>query len=88
MSYRVNFERGNLVFEKGALKVNPNNDKAFTPDLSKDTGYYRELKYFIESITRNTKIDRIKPESALVTIKIAEAEQASADERGMFKDIK
>jgi predicted dehydrogenase len=87
MSFRVNFEKGNLVFEKGTLKVNPNNDKTFTPDLSKDTGYYRELKYFIESIDSNTKLDRIKPESTMITIKIAEAEQASADERGMFKKV-
>lgn len=88
MSFRVNFERGNLVFEKGFLKVNPNNDKAFTPDLSKDTGYYRELKYFVESINNNTKLDRIKPESTMATIRIAEAEQDSADHRGMFKQIK
>lgn len=43
MKFRVNFEKGNLVFEKGVLTVNPNDEKAFTPKLSKDTGYYLSL---------------------------------------------
>ena len=87
MTYRVNFEKGNLVLGRDGLKVNPNDGKGFTPDLSKDTGYYRELKYFGESILNNKTLDRIVPETAMKTIKIAEAEQASADERGQFKKI-
>jgi len=87
MRFRVNFEKGNVIFEKGALIVNPNDGKAFTPELSKDTGYYRELKYFGDTIINNNKLDRIAPESTMTTIKIAEAEQASADEKGMFKAI-
>lgn len=87
MTYRVNFEKGNLVFEKGALKVNPNDGKSFTPDLSKDTGYYRELKYFGEAVLNNKALDRITPESTMETIKIAEAEQSSADDKGKFKEV-
>src|SRR5690606_20468608 len=38
MTFRVNFERGNLVFENGALKVNPNDAPGFVAELSPDMG--------------------------------------------------
>ena len=88
MSFRVNFEKGNLIYEKGKLTVNPNNDKAFTPELTKDSGYYREMKYFIQSILDNTPITVANPRSTMESIKIAEAEQASADDNGNFKEVK
>lgn len=88
MTYRVNFEKGNLVLEKGVLKVNPNDGKSFTPDLDKDTGYYREQKYYLDCILNNKTLDRIDPKTTMKTIKIAESEQASADERGAFKEVK
>ena len=88
MSYRVNFEKGNLVYEKGVLKVNPDNDIAFIPELSKDNGYYREIKSFYQSIMDNSREKLICPESTLQTIKIAEAESNSASNHGKFTIVK
>ena len=88
MRYRVNFERGNVVYEKGKIVVNPVGEKAFVPVLSKDNGYYNELKYFIQSIIHKTYVDKACPYSTMETIKIAEAEQTSADSKGAFIKVK
>ena len=88
MRYRVNFERGNVVYEKGKIVVNPVGEKAFEPELSKDNGYYRELKYFIQSIIHKTSVDKACPYSTMETIRIAEAEQTSADSKGAFLKVK
>jgi len=82
MLYRVNFEKGNLIFEDGVLKVNPNDGKSFIPELPKEMGYYRELKYFVQSLIDGTGIKTVPPESTMDTIKIAEAEIASANKKG------
>lgn len=87
MRFRVNFERGNVIFEKGEIVVNPVGDKAFVPELSVDTGYYRELRYFIQSILDKTQVDKACPHSTMETIEIAEAEQISADSRGVFVNL-
>lgn len=87
MTYRVNFEKGNIIYEGGKVKINPNDSKSFIPELSKDDGYYREIKYFAESIINNTKIEKAAPETSRKSVCIVEAEKASADERGTFKTV-
>lgn len=87
MMFRVNFEKGNMTFEKGTLKVYPDNGESFIPELSKENGYYREMKHFYESII-NGKPVAAPPESAMDTIKIAEAEMLSADNGGSFTKVK
>ncbi|MGG4146533.1 Gfo/Idh/MocA family oxidoreductase [Paenibacillus algorifonticola] len=82
MTYRVNFEGGNLLFENGQVKVNPNNEPGFVADLSPDMGYYRQIKYFLESVNAGTPVSVCTPESAVGTLEIIEAELRSADERG------
>ncbi|NLX70444.1 MAG: Gfo/Idh/MocA family oxidoreductase [Clostridiales bacterium] len=84
MIFRVNFEKGNMVFEKGVLKVNPNDGKSFTPDLPKDDGYYREIKYFINALLNNNDIEVASPYSTMETIRIARAEIQSADNDGEY----
>jgi predicted dehydrogenase len=88
MLFRVNFEKGNLVFEKGVLNVNPNNGKGFVPELPEDNGYYREMRYFIDAVINNAPIETARPQSTMETIEIAEAEVKSADNRGMFIKVK
>lgn len=88
MRFRVNFERGSLLLEKGILNVYPNNEKGFAPELPADDGYYREMKYYINSLINNTPIKISSPQSTMDTIKIAEAEMASADEKGAIKEVK
>lgn len=88
MSFRVNFEKGNMLYEYGKLKVHPNDGKGFEPELIKDDGYYREIKYFAQSLIDNTPVDLIDPRSTMETIKIAEAERNSADMGGKFVEVK
>ncbi|CAH1219314.1 Gfo/Idh/MocA family oxidoreductase [Paenibacillus sp. JJ-223] len=84
MTYRVNFEQGNLVFENGELKVNPNNAPGFIPELSPESGYYHQLQYFIRSVAEGTSVATCTPESAVGSLEIVEAEIRSADERGAW----
>jgi predicted dehydrogenase len=87
MTYRVNFEGGNLVFENGQVKVNPNNAPGFIAELSEDMGYYRQIKYFIESVEAGKPVSICTPESAVGTLEIIEAEMRSADEGGMLVQL-
>lgn len=82
MGYRVNFEKGNLVFDGDQLKVNPNDGPGFIAELSTDTGYYRELVYFLDAVIHDKPIIVCTPESAAESLKIVEAEVQSADTQG------
>jgi hypothetical protein len=46
------------------------------------------LKYFIQSILGKTAVDKVCPHSTMGTIEIAEAEQISADSKGVFVKVK
>ncbi|MFD0588692.1 Gfo/Idh/MocA family protein [Paenibacillus sp. GCM10027627] len=82
MSYRVNFEGGNLVFENNQLKVNPKDGEGYYAELSPEMGYYREIQYFIDSVKNGTPVSVCLPESAAESLVIVEAEIQSADKRG------
>lgn len=82
MSYRVNFEKANLIFRQGVLKVNLNEGKSFVPELSKDRAYYKEIKYFAGCITAKKENTVVPPEGSLETIRIIEAERQSAEKKG------
>ena len=87
MLFRANFEGGNLIFQHGVLKVNPNEGKSFTPELPKEMGYYREIRYFAECILNDKPITVAPPESSKETIEIVEAEIRSADNRGEITPV-
>lgn len=82
MTYRVNFEGGNLVFENGQVKVNPNDAPGFVAELSDDMGYYHEIKYFLDAVRTGQPVLKCTPESAVGTLEIIEAEIRSADLKG------
>ncbi|WP_340004318.1 Gfo/Idh/MocA family oxidoreductase [Paenibacillus sp. FSL K6-0276] len=82
MGYRVNFERGNVVFDGSQVKVNPNDGAGFIVELSPDAGYYRELVYFLDAIIQDKPIVICTPESAAESLEIVEAEVKSADAEG------
>ncbi|WP_339242963.1 Gfo/Idh/MocA family oxidoreductase [Paenibacillus sp. FSL F4-0243] len=82
MGYRVNFERGNIVFDGSGVKVNPNDGAGFTVELSPDAGYYRELVYFLDAIIQDKPIIICTPESAAESLEIIEAEVQSANAEG------
>ncbi|RAV19418.1 Gfo/Idh/MocA family protein [Paenibacillus contaminans] len=87
MSFRVNFENGNLIYEKRTLRDNPKEGKGFVPELSTESGYYREIKYFAEAVAHNRPVDRAAPESTLEALVIAEAEARSAKSDGAVVSI-
>ncbi|MHA0857736.1 Gfo/Idh/MocA family protein [Paenibacillus sp. CMAA1364] len=87
MTYRVNFEGGNLVFENDELKVNPSDAPGFVAELIEDRGYYREVKHFIQSINSGEQITICTPESCVNTLEIIEAELRSADNAGALEKI-
>ena len=82
MIYRVNFERGILVFSTDGLKEYPHDGKAFKPDIDTHQGYYHEIRYFAKSVRNDTPILTAPPASTMETIRIAEAEELSADRKG------
>ncbi|TXK74440.1 Gfo/Idh/MocA family protein [Paenibacillus sp. N3.4] len=87
MHYRVNFEKGNLVFHNGRVQVNPNETAGFTPELSSDLGYYYQLKYFVESLSRQEPLHTATPASTMGSIAIIESEIASADQCGAWVQV-
>lgn len=88
MGYRVNFERGNLVFDGAQLQVNPNHEPGYTAELSPDAGYYRELVYFLDAVIHDKPIVVCTPESAAESLEIIEAEVRSADAQGEWVVLK
>ncbi|REE66697.1 putative dehydrogenase [Paenibacillus taihuensis] len=87
MTYRVNFEGGNLIFENGQVTVNPNEGASFVAELSEDMGYYFEIRAFLNALATNTPTTVCTPESAARTIDIIEAEQKSAESGGSFVSL-
>lgn len=86
MLFRVNFERGALVFEDGKLNVYPNEQNGFEV-AGTDTGYYREIKYFINHLKSGEAMDVAMPESTRQTIEIATAEHKSARQKGAWVEL-
>lgn len=87
MGYRVNFEKGNIIFEKDVVKVNPNDAAGFVPELPGDMGYYREIKAFVEAVKKGDRVEACLPESAVESLEIVEAEIRSADQRGAWVEL-
>ena len=88
MNFRVNFEKGVVVWNGGDVEDIPHDGKAFTPQLDSDDGYYREMVYFINAVTQDTPTDRVPLESTKNTIALACCELQSADNKGMPVDVK
>ena len=86
MGYRVNLEEATLVFENNELKVYPEDAPGFTAELSDDSGYYRELRYFIEHVAQGEPVTVCTPESA-GSLEIIEAEIRSAKANGALETV-
>ncbi|RIX47272.1 gfo/Idh/MocA family oxidoreductase [Paenibacillus nanensis] len=87
MTFRVNFEGGNLVFENDRLKVNPNEGLGFYAELPKDMGYYREIRYFLQAVSEGKPVEVCTPDSAAASLEIVEAEIRSANNRGAIERL-
>ncbi|MCK4423450.1 MAG: Gfo/Idh/MocA family oxidoreductase [Candidatus Omnitrophica bacterium] len=83
MSYLAGFEKGNIVYDSSlspTIKVNLNEGQSFTPDLPSESGHVREINYFIKCVAQDKPVERVTPESARDSIKIALAEMRSIEE--------
>lgn len=87
MYYHVNFEKANIEFDEGVIRVYPNGSSSFIPKFPKEGGHYREIKYFIEALLNNIPIRTAAPESTMTTIRIAEAEVKSANLMGALVKV-
>lgn len=88
MRFRVTFEKGALVFENKELTEYPYDGEKFVPTISKEDGYYLELKHFAQCLLDNVSVNSIVSlESATDTIYIAEKEQESADLSGELVQV-
>lgn len=87
MGFKANFEKGNVQFIGGKLKVNPNEGQGYYAELPDDDGYYFEVKHFVESILNDKPITIAEPESTKGSIQIIEAEVASADAGGEWVKV-
>ena len=83
-TYRVNFETGAVVLKDGATTVYPADAPKFAAELHGESGYYKELRLFVENLTgKSHSLDFIGLlESHRGSIRLAEAEMESCDKNG------
>ena len=82
MTYLAGFEKGNITYDahqEPTIKINPDEGKSFTPQLHEGTGYSREIDYFVKAIINDTSIERVTPEQARDSVKVALAEMLSVE---------
>lgn len=82
MIFRVNFEKGCAVLTREGLTLYPVGGEKVVPKLDPDDGYYHEMLYFQDCIRNGRAPERCTPASTMETIRIARAEELSADRGG------
>ena len=80
--YRVGFEKATVICEAGAVTVYPREGEAYKPEISGDNMYFKEIEYLIDTAVSGAQNDRNPPESAAATIRLCEALQKSANDKG------
>ncbi|MFV0503401.1 MAG: Gfo/Idh/MocA family protein [Lachnospirales bacterium] len=89
MMYRVNFEKGAIVYDNGKTIVHPVDSKEFEAELSEEDAYYKEIRLFTECLKGDTTLDLFELlESHAMTIKIGQCEMESANKMGTPMEIK
>jgi len=83
MLFRMNFEKGALVFEEGKLMVHPEDGEGAQVQLANNNAYYDEIIIFNKLLKGEKTFDYIALlESHKQTILLAEAEEKSAKNSG------
>lgn len=82
MTFRVNFELGNLVLTNEVLKENLREGASFFPALDDRSGIYGEILYFADVIRRNAVIETVPVADSLSVIDLIESERASIERHG------
>jgi len=88
MLFRINFERGALIFEKNKLTVHPEDGAEYEVEFEGRNAYYDEVVLFSRLIKGEDVFDYIELlESHRQTILLAEAEERSADKGGELEYV-
>ena len=83
MEFRMNFQKGALVFRGGKLTVHPVDGECFEAAFGSENAYYDEMLLFTKLLEGSATFDHIELlESHKQTITLAEAEVKSADNGG------
>jgi len=88
MTYLAGFEKGNITYDarqEPTIKINPDKGKSFTPELKQEDGYSQEIDYFVKAVINNTAIERVTPEQARDSVKVALAEMLSVEKYQVVK---
>jgi predicted dehydrogenase len=81
MAFEVAGEKGLLRFSLGDtpnLRFFPAEGEVSAPEVSEQTGYERELGYFLACLEEEREPERVAPESAREAVRLIEAERESA----------
>lgn len=78
-SFRFAFEKATVLWKDGKLTVYPTEDKKYEVELKAQNGYGAEVAYFADVIMNGKENTKNNPESAALSIKLAETLRKSAD---------
>lgn len=80
--YRVNFEAATVELKDGKVTVYPFDGEKFEPEYEKSDYFYNELDYLVKVVSGEVENTVNPPESAAMSVKLAETLRASADNDG------
>jgi predicted dehydrogenase len=79
MTFRLSMEKAALELQPdGVLKLHPQGKESRVLKVPAGDGYHRELKHFIDCIAKRRKSPVVAPESAMMSVRLVEAEIESA----------
>lgn len=90
MAFEVVGEEGALRFslwDEPCLRFFPAEGEVTAPEVAAETGYDRELRYFLECLEQGTEPARVAPESAREAVRLVAAERESA-QRGQVVSLR
>ncbi|MBQ9860204.1 MAG: Gfo/Idh/MocA family oxidoreductase [Clostridia bacterium] len=84
----VSFEKATLELRDGKLLVHPRDGETYSPDVDTTDFYFKEIDFFVDTIANGTENVVNRPESAAMSIKIAEELCRSSDLGGQVLPFK
>ena len=80
--FRLSFEKANVVYADGKVTVYPYEGEAFSPELSRDSMYMKEIEYLVDIFVKGEKNVQNPPESAAQSIRLVETLKQSSCKNG------
>lgn len=85
--FRLSFEQANVVCTDGTVTVYPYEGEAFSPELSGDSMYMKEIEYLIDIFVKGEQNVQNPPESAAQSVRLVETLRQSSREHGAILDF-